>query len=99
MLLLGDTPGVDAPLIDSVRAAWERSQPWALVPEYQDGLGHPVVFAAEAVPALRSLRGEKKVWKLLESEPDRVEHARIARPLPGDVDRWEDYEALLRTFA
>jgi molybdenum cofactor cytidylyltransferase len=98
MLLLGDTPEVDAPLIDSVCAAWELDQPWALVPEYEDGLGHPVVFAAEAVPALRSLRGEKQVWKLLESEPKRVEHARVGRPLPRDVDRWDDYEALLQSF-
>jgi molybdenum cofactor cytidylyltransferase len=99
MLLLGDTPEVDAALIDSVRAAWERAQPWALVPRYDDGSGHPVVFAAEALTALCSLRGEKQVWKLLESEPDRVEHARVRRPLPRDVDRWDDYEALLQTFA
>jgi molybdenum cofactor cytidylyltransferase len=98
MLLLGDTPGVDAFLIDSVRGAWESTRPWALVTEYVDGLGHPLVFAAEALPNLRSLRGEKKVWKLLESEPGRVEHTRVERPLPRDVDRWEDYEALLRSL-
>jgi molybdenum cofactor cytidylyltransferase len=99
VLLLGDTPGVDAPVIDAVRAAWESTRPWALVTGYDDGLGHPLAFAADAVPSLRALRGEKAVWKLLESERDRVEHARIERPLPRDVDSWDDYEALLEAFA
>jgi molybdenum cofactor cytidylyltransferase len=99
MLLLGDTPGVDASVIDAVRAAWEQTQPWALVTQYDDGLGHPLAFAADALPSLRALRGEKAIWKLLESEPERVEYARIERPLPRDVDGWDDYEALLEAFA
>jgi molybdenum cofactor cytidylyltransferase len=99
MLLLGDTPEVDASAIDDVGAAWESTRPWGLVTRYDDGLGHPLVFAADALPSLQALRGEKAVWKLLESEPERVEHARIERPLPRDVDSWDDYEALLRALA
>ena len=98
-LLLGDTPGVDASVVDAVRAAWESTRPWALATEYADGVGHPLVFAAEALPALRLLRGEKKVWQLLESEPQRVQHVLLERPLPRDVDDWDDYEALLEAFA
>jgi molybdenum cofactor cytidylyltransferase len=99
MVLLGDTPEVDASLIDAVFATWESTRPWALVTRYDNGLGHPLVFAAEALPSLRALHGDKAVWKLLESEPERVEHARIGRPLPRDVDGWDDYEALLEAFA
>jgi molybdenum cofactor cytidylyltransferase len=99
MLLLGDTPEVDASVIDGVRVAWESTRPWALVTEYDGGPGHPLVFAADALPSLHVLRGEKAVWKLLESEPERVEHARIERPMPRDVDSWDDYEALLQAFA
>lgn len=99
MLLLGDTPEVDAPVIDRVRAAWEAMRPWALVARYEDGSGHPLVFSAAAMPSLRALHGEKAVWKLLESETGRVEHARIDRPRPRDVDGWDDYEALLEAFA
>src|SRR5262249_62379242 len=53
MLLLGDTPGTDASVIDAVRAAWEATRPWALAAQYEDGLGHPLVFAAEALLTLR----------------------------------------------
>jgi molybdenum cofactor cytidylyltransferase len=93
LLLVGDMPGVDTAVIDAVRAEWEAGRPWALVTEYDDARGHPLVFSADALPALRAARGEKVAWKLLESEHERVATARVRRPLPLDVDTWEDYEA------
>ncbi|MBV8941365.1 MAG: nucleotidyltransferase family protein, partial [Solirubrobacterales bacterium] len=66
MLLLGDMPAVDGPLIDSVRNAWERRRPWAAVTSYEGGLGHPFVFSAAAFGALRELHGDKAIWKLVE---------------------------------
>lgn len=98
MLLVGDMPGVDAALIDAVRAQWEAGRPWALVTEYEDARGHPLVFSADALPALRAARGEKVAWRLLEAEPERVATARVERPLPRDVDTWEDYEAVRAAF-
>jgi molybdenum cofactor cytidylyltransferase len=98
MLLLGDMPGVDAAVIDSVRVAWESKRDWAMVTRYDDGLGHPLVFAADAFPALRALHGDKAVWKLLESQPDSVGEVRVVRSLPRDVDTWDDYQAVLRAL-
>jgi molybdenum cofactor cytidylyltransferase len=99
MLLLGDTPGVSASIIDVVRMTWESEQPWAVVTQYDDGVGHPLVFAAEALPELRAVHGDKALWKLLESSPERVGAARVAQSLPRDVDSWDDYEAVLQAFA
>jgi molybdenum cofactor cytidylyltransferase len=99
MLLVGDMPGVDASLIDAVRAEWEAGRPWALVTEYDDARGHPLVFSADALPDLRAARGEKVAWRLLESEPGRVVTARVRRPLPRDVDTWDDYEAVQAELA
>ena len=56
------------------------------------------MFSAEAVAELRAARGPKPAWRLLESDPDRVATARVARPLPRDVDTWEDYEAVLEAL-
>ncbi len=95
MLLLGDMPGVDAPLIDQVAAAWSERRPWAAVTSYRGELGHPFVFAARAFDALRALHGDKAVWKLIEEHADRVERIAVDRALPRDVDTWEDYEAAL----
>jgi molybdenum cofactor cytidylyltransferase len=93
MLLLGDMPGVDAAVIDTVRADWEGHRPWAAVTSWRGQLGHPFVFAAAAFPALRDLHGDKAVWRIVDGQSDRVRRVLVDRPLPPDVDTWEDYEA------
>jgi molybdenum cofactor cytidylyltransferase len=97
MMLLGDMPGVDATIIDRVLAAWRADPSWAAVTAYDDGLGHPFVFSAEAFPALRALDGDKAVWKLVDNEPaDRVRRVRVHAPRPLDVDTWDDYVEVSR---
>ena len=98
MLLLGDMPGVDAAVIDRVRAAWDDARPWAAVTEYEDRLGHPLVFSADAFPALRELHGDKAVWKILDAEPELFVRVPVARMLPRDVDTWADYEEVRRSL-
>jgi molybdenum cofactor cytidylyltransferase len=98
MLLLGDMAGVDAVVIDAVRAGFERMGSWGAVTRYQDGLGHPFVFAADAFPALRALHGDKAVWKLLERQPHRVAEVAVDRPRPRDIDTWEDYQEVAATI-
>ena len=95
VMLLGDMPGVDAPVIDAVVSAWRAAPTWAAVTEYADGLGHPFVFSAAAFPTLRGLHGDKAVWKIVDHEPaDRVRRIRVDRPLPRDIDTWADYETV-----
>jgi molybdenum cofactor cytidylyltransferase len=92
MMLLGDMPGVDAAVIDTVVAAWRADPSWAAVTAYDDGLGHPFVFSADAFPALRALHGDKAVWKIVDNGPeDRVRRVRVHTPRPLDVDTWDDY--------
>jgi molybdenum cofactor cytidylyltransferase len=98
MLLLGDMPGVDAGVIDAVRADWERQQPWAAVTDYHGKAGHPFVFSAAAFPTLRGLHGDKAVWKILDAQPERVRRVPVDRPLPADIDTWDDYLDVCRTF-
>lgn len=94
MLLLGDMPGVDPAVIDAVREGWESHRPWAAVTEYRGRPGHPFVFSSGAFGALRGLHGDKAVWKILDAQGDRVRRIGINRPLPPDVDTWEDYAAV-----
>lgn len=96
VLLLGDQPGVRTEFLDTVLAEWRSSRPWASVTSYAGKLGrHPFVFAREAFGDLRGLHGDKAVWKLIESYPERVRRVEIAAPLPPDVDTPEDYELAL----
>jgi molybdenum cofactor cytidylyltransferase len=96
MLVLGDMPGVDTSVIDTVRADWERHRPALAVTNYRGALGHPFVFSAEMFPDLAGLHGDKAVWKLIEAEPERARPVAIDRPLPLDVDTWDDYLAVCR---
>lgn len=98
MLLLGDMPGVDPQVIDTVRRAWERDCPWAAVTSYRGELGHPFVFSTAAFAALRELHGDKAVWKLVEGHPERVARLPVERELPSDIDTWEDYRAVAASF-
>ena len=94
MLVLGDMPGVDTWVIDTVRADWDEHTPAMAVTSYQGQLGHPFVFSASMFPDLAALHGDKAVWKLIEAQPRRVRHVAVDRPLPLDVDTWDDYAAV-----
>jgi molybdenum cofactor cytidylyltransferase len=99
-LLLGDQPGVRTEFIDHVIATWQQNRPWAAVTAYNPyldslALGHPFVFARETFGVLRSLHGDKAVWRLIEAHPERVSRVEIAAPLPPDVDDPEDYDLAL----
>jgi molybdenum cofactor cytidylyltransferase len=99
VLLLGDMPGVTPETIDPFVAAWRALPTWAAVTSYADGVGHPFLFSADAFPALRALHGDKAVWKLIDRESEqRVARVTVDRRLPRDVDTWDDYVAVCRTF-
>jgi molybdenum cofactor cytidylyltransferase len=99
LLLLGDMPGVDATVIDPVLATVGAIRPWAAVTSYRDGIGHPFYFSAATFPELRSLHGDKAVWKIVDREPaDRVVRIAVDAARPQDVDTWEDYLAVCARF-
>ena len=99
VVLLGDTPGVTPSVIDDVVAAWRSAPTWAAIASYTDGLGHPFLFSADALPTLRSLHGDKAVWKIVDRETeDRVARVAIGAPLPRDIDTWDDYVDVCEQF-
>jgi molybdenum cofactor cytidylyltransferase len=96
MLVLGDMPGVDAALIDEVRRDWDEHRPRMALTDYADAPGHPFIFAREAFADLRTLHGDKAVWKLVEKDPSLARRVPVELELPLDVDTWDDYEAAMR---
>jgi molybdenum cofactor cytidylyltransferase len=62
---------------------------------YRDGRGHPLAFAREMFGELAGLHGDKGVWTLLDRFASHVVEVAVDRPVPLDVDTWEDYEAVL----
>jgi molybdenum cofactor cytidylyltransferase len=93
VLLLGDQPGVTAATVGALIAG--RGHAPLAVCRYDDGRGHPFAFARELFGDLRTLHGDKAVWKLLERRSGAVAEVPVPGPVPLDVDTWDDYEAVL----
>ncbi len=93
VLMLGDQPGVSAATVAALRAG--RGEAPLAVCRYDDGRGHPIVFARSVFGELANLHGDKGVWRLLDQRGDEVIEVGIAGPIPRDVDTPEDYRAVL----
>ncbi|HHC07610.1 MAG TPA: nucleotidyltransferase family protein [Actinobacteria bacterium] len=95
VLLLGDMPDVDVPLVETLVEAVRRERPWAAVTRYRTGRGHPFVLTREAIAGLEGVEGPKPLWRHLGPDaPGRVLEVPVDRDRPIDVDTPEDYEAL-----
>jgi molybdenum cofactor cytidylyltransferase len=97
VLMLGDQPGVSAEHVAALLAG--RGQAPIAACRYTDGRGHPLSFSSELFAELRTLHGDKAVWKLLGRYADAAVQVPVDAPIPRDVDTWEDYEALLAESA
>jgi molybdenum cofactor cytidylyltransferase len=93
VLMLGDQPGVVPATVRVLLAA--RGEAPIAVCRYDDGRGHPFAFGGAVFDDLRSLHGDKAVWRMLDERADEVEDVPVAGPVPLDVDTWADYEAVV----
>ncbi len=93
VLMLGDQPGVSADTVRTLLAG--RGDAALAACAYEDGRGHPLAFADAMIPELKTLHGDKGVWKLLDRYAGAVVDVPIAGPIPRDIDTDEDYRALL----
>ena len=100
VITLGDEPSIDRDVIRRVVATWRAASPAtaAVVTEYDDGRGHPVLFGAALFPALLTLDGDRGARELLVSLGDRVARVVVPDMRPADVDTPESLAALTRAI-
>ena len=94
VVVLGDQPGVEKEDIDLLVGEWQRTGARIMATSYRGERGHPLLFSRELFGHLEELHGDKAAWKILDRHPDWVRDVPVDRPLPRDVDTWEDYEAV-----
>jgi molybdenum cofactor cytidylyltransferase len=92
-LMLGDQPGVTAATVTELLAG--RGEAPLAVCDYDDGRGHPLVFARSMFAALGDLHGDKGVWRLLDQRSDEAAAVPIPGPIPRDVNTEDDYRAVI----
>lgn len=97
IVIPGDQPEITTDTIDRVIAASRADDPWAVVCEYQDGPGHPLLLSAAAVATVDDLEGTKPLWRhVVEEPPVPTARVTVASPRPIDVNSPDDYRAVLR---
>ena len=92
MVVLGDQPLVPR-VVREVAMAWRASPVDLMRTRYDDGAGHPVIFARSQFGALMALRGDAGARALIGSST-RVTDVVVGGERPPDVDRPEDIAAL-----
>ena len=96
VVLLGDMPDIDAPLLDRLIRTW-REHPGAVVAPSHGGVrGNPVLFDGAHLPALRGCSGDRGARALLEqSDLDLVLVPVASAAVLADIDTPEDLAARL----
>jgi len=96
VLLLGDTPQVEAAVIDTLVSRWLHDRRRYAVTAYEDGDAHPLLLSSSATSTLDELEGAKPLWRLVrEADAGDLLRVPVDRRRPRDVDTAADYEALL----
>src|SRR5690349_3849237 len=94
-ILLGDQPGIEAPLIDRTIDAFAKTRAPLTRPMFRSARGHvpghPVVLARNIWPELDMLRGDEGARTLFTRSPERVHEVLIPTEPPADIDTLEDY--------
>ncbi len=94
VVALGDQPGIDPALIGRMVDVWRDSNAAAVVPEYRDGRGNPVLFDDTMRRRLMMLTGDAGARELLAGMGDRVVPVPVDADAPRDVDTRDDLRAL-----
>jgi molybdenum cofactor cytidylyltransferase len=95
-VLLGDQPGADRSVIDTVVEGWRRTRDRIVLASYRGREGHPLVFAQPLFDRLAALQGDKAAWKIVDAHRDWIGTVPMDRPAPRDINTWQEYEAVLR---
>jgi len=96
VIVLGDQPSVTPEIIDALIDTYRESGKPVVVPIYQGTRGNPVLFDASLFAELRAVRGDRGARDVIARDPSRVASIELDEPMPGDVDRVADLEALCR---
>ena len=94
VVTLGDQPGVETEDINRLVAEWRREGGRIMAVSYAGERGHPLLFSRELFGLLHELHGDKAAWKILDRYPEWIRDVEVERPLPRDIDTWQDYEAV-----
>ena len=101
VFILGDQPGVDPNVIDTLIASWRESGAPVVVPRYEDRMGNPVLFDRRLFPELAALEGDSGARPVVRAHhySGELQVVPVAGKAPPDVDTEADYAALIAALS
>jgi CTP:molybdopterin cytidylyltransferase MocA len=101
VITLADQPTIDPMVIGRVVARWREvgDDAVAVTTSYTDGRGHPTLFAASQLSALRTFAGDRGARSLLEALGARVAVVEVEAERPPDLDHPADLVRLSHAIA
>lgn len=94
VFLLGDQPTVATAAIDALVAAHTVRRALLAQASYEDGRGHPVLFARAFFSELADVKGDQGGREVLAKHRDQLVAAPVRGPAPRDIDTQEEYRRL-----
>jgi molybdenum cofactor cytidylyltransferase len=94
MIILGDQPGIDPPIIDHVAQEWRQSNSQIALSSYRGRRGHPMIFGRSFFDKLVGLHGDKAAWKLIDANPALIHEILFELPFPEDINTLEDLQRI-----
>jgi len=100
VVLLGDMPGITAPLIEKVVKAFDPAEDRAIcVATAQGQRGHPVLWGRQFFPELEALEGDAGARVVMDRYPGLLYEVEAGSGAPlADIDTPEALEAISRQF-
>lgn len=94
LVVLGDMPGIDCGVVDRIVGEWAPPL-GAVVPEYTDGPGHPLLVAGDLIDGLTAAHmADQPLWSAIWDLPDTERRSvSIASPRPRDINTPADYRS------
>lgn len=99
IIALGDQPTVSSAVAVALIDRWRVTRTRAVVPQYLDGRGHPVLFGRDSFPALLALRHDEGARSVVSAAGAAVEQVPVDALLPLDVDTPEALAAVAALLA
>lgn len=86
VIALADQPLVSPSVVRRLCARWRDGRVPAVVPQYRDGRGHPVLFDRSTFAELRALQGDAGARGVLEALGTGLALVHVDERMPADVD-------------
>jgi len=96
MVMLADQPDIKPDLINRLIQSHQTSGSLITQPEYNDGIGHPVIFSRPLFNELLKVEGDEGGKKIIRKYSHKRTLVMIDMEQPTDIDTKEDYYRYLQ---